>query len=98
MKDDLREYIRRPLVRAVKYFLMAPHAEESKKIYSTGVTVDVSKGGLGMITDYPLKAGDILTFEDEIKINDFHAKAAVVRWAEKIEGNKYRAGLGFVDI
>ena len=48
-----------------------------------------------MITGYPLRAGHVLTFEDEIKINGFIAKAAIVRWAEKVKGNKYRVGLKF---
>ena len=98
MKGDLREYVRRTVVRPIRYFVTVSNMGESKKIHNTGVSIDISKGGLGMITDYPLKGGDILAFEDEIKINDFTAKAAIVRWTEKIEGNKYHVGLGFINI
>ena len=78
--------------------MFVPHEGELKKIYHTGVSVDISEGGLGMITDYPLKAGDILTFEDGVKSSNITAKIAIVRWTQNIEGKKYRVGLRFVNI
>ncbi len=40
---------------------------ELRRIYDTAVSVDISAGGLGMLTDYPLEEGHVLTFEDEYK-------------------------------
>ena len=48
-----------------------------------------------MITDHVLKKGDILFFEEGIKINKITPIASIVRWVKEIEQNKYRAGLVF---
>lgn len=95
IKGNIRKYSRAPLTLTVRYVVYILDMIELMKIHETAVSVDVSKGGLGMITGYPLRAGHVLTFEDEIKINGFIAKAAIVRWAEKVKGNKYRVGLKF---
>jgi hypothetical protein len=92
---DLRECIRTPFVKLLRYSLSVLDTMEPKRIYDTAVSIDISKGGLGIITNYPLEAGLVLTFEDEIKINYGTVKSAIVRWTEKINGNKYRAGLKF---
>ena len=49
-----------------------------------------------MITRYPLKKGDVLTFSREIKENKVTAKTATVQWARNIETNIYQIGLEFV--
>lgn len=90
-----RRYDRRPFVEPIRYYLSAPYMEKLKKKDCDGVSVDISEGGLGMITDVPLSIGDILFFEPEIKVNDFSAKASIVAWAREIEYNKYRVGLEF---
>ena len=92
--EKRRKYERRPFL-PIRYYLPAPHTEKSKKIYRYGDSVDISKGGLGIITDYPLTKGNILFFLDKIKIDDIVAKSAVVRWTKEIENNRYRVGLEF---
>ncbi|HYA12632.1 MAG TPA: PilZ domain-containing protein [Thermodesulfovibrionales bacterium] len=94
--EEKRRYERRPFVRTIKYYLTAPHMEELKKIEFDAISVDISEGGLGMITDYPFVPGDMLFFKDEIKVNDFVAKSSTVRWAREIEENRCRVGLEFV--
>jgi len=98
IKGTPREYNRRSFVVPIKYFMFVSDGKELKKIYTTGVTVDICEGGLGMITEYPLKGGDIVTFEDEIKSSNITAKIAIVRWVQNIEGNKYRVGMRFINI
>jgi hypothetical protein len=93
---DLRECLRTPFVRPIRYSVSVLDMKELKRIHDTAVSIDISKGGIGIITNYPLKAGHILNFDNEIKMNDITAKSAIVRWAEKINGNKYRVGLKFV--
>jgi len=67
-----------------------------KKINNIAVSVDISSEGNGMLTDFPIEQGHILTFEDEIAINNHQSKkAAVVKWTGKING-KYRVGLKFL--
>jgi hypothetical protein len=96
IKGNLREDTRTPFVTPVRYFISALETRESKVIYNTAVSIDVSTGGLGILTNYPLKVGHILTFEDELNVNAIAAKSAVVKWSNKINGNKYRVGLKFL--
>jgi c-di-GMP-binding flagellar brake protein YcgR len=90
-----RKYKRKPIVKVIRYYLLAKHMEKLKKIDCEGVTIDISKGGLGMITDHPLRRGNTLFFEPEIKVNDSTAKASTVVWAKRIEDYAYRVGLEF---
>jgi hypothetical protein len=78
-RDNLREYGRRPYVSTIKYFISVSDMGQWKEIHNTGISFGISEGGLGMVTDYPLKSGDILTFAERIKINDLTAKTAIVR-------------------
>jgi hypothetical protein len=97
---EKRKYERRSFVKHLKYSLQDVHTGKLALTPSNGVSVDISEGGVGVITDYALKKGDILFFEEEIKeeeikINKIAPIAAIVRWAKQIEQNKYRAGLVF---
>jgi len=92
---ERRKHERIPYLEPVRYYLPAPHIEKTKKIYSHGDCVDISQGGLGMITEYPLTGGNILFFLDKISINDKVIKSAVVRWIRELEDNRYRVGLKF---
>ena len=96
MQGDLREHARTQFVKAIRYSVSALDANELKRIHDTAVTIDISSGGLGIIAGYPLESGHVLTFEDEIRIDNITAKAAIVRWADKIISNKYRAGVKFL--
>jgi hypothetical protein len=93
--EEKRKYERKPFVTTTRYYLTALRTEKLEKIYNDAVTVDVSEGGLGMITDYPLASGDILYFSHEIKVSNVVAKSAIVKWVKEIEGNRYRVGLEF---
>ena len=98
--EERRKYERIPFVKSIEYSLQDMHMEKLALSPGNGVSVDISEGGLGIITDHALKKGDILFFEEEIKekeikINKIAPIAAIVRWAKGIEQNKYRAGLAF---
>jgi len=94
-KGNLREHTRTYFVKQIRFFLNS--SEKSKKdINETAVSVDISKGGIGIFTIYPLKEGQVLHFDDEIRAHSVQAKSAIVRWSVKINGNRYRAGLQFV--
>jgi hypothetical protein len=98
--EEKRKYERRPFVKPIKYSLQDIHTGKLALISGNDVSVDISEGGIGIITDYALKRGNILFFEEkpkeeEIKINKITPIAAIVRWAKELEHNKYRAGLVF---
>jgi hypothetical protein len=96
IKGNVREYTRTPFVSPVGYFVTVLEVRELKRVHGSAVSVDISKGGLGIITDYPLEAGHVLSFDNDIKINNTTAKAAIVRWTGMINSDKYRVGLRFV--
>jgi hypothetical protein len=96
IKGNLREDLRTPFVAPVRYSVSALDMRALKEIIGIAVSIDIGKGGMGILTDVPLEKGHVLTFEDAITIKDHLAKkAAVVKWTGKIDG-KYRAGLQFV--
>jgi len=89
--EERRKFERRPFAESIRFHLKAL----DMKINRAGVSVDISKGGLGMITDFPLSIGDILYFEDEIKVDDLVAKSATVKWASQLQRHIYRLGMEF---
>jgi hypothetical protein len=102
MSPKNRRHIRRSFVELIRYFVSVSSIKELEKVNNLenighdGISIDISEGGLGMITDYSLKKGDVLFFEKEIKIDDMVVNASIVRWAREIDDNKYRVGLEFV--
>lgn len=96
IKGNLRKDKRTPFVMPVRYSVSVLDMRELKQIHDVAVSVDISTEGIGILTDYPLEEGHVLTFNDEINMNNIAAKSAIVRWAGKIDGNKYRVGLKFV--
>jgi c-di-GMP-binding flagellar brake protein YcgR len=97
VKGNLREYTRTYFVKQIRFFVNSHDKSEDDFDQETAVSVDISKGGLGIFTTYPLKEGQLLTFQDEIHVRKVQAKSAVVRWSGKINGSRYRVGLKFVD-
>ena len=87
-----RKYLRAHYINTTKY-----HIVGQEQIH-TGLSVDISKGGLGMITDHPLEVGTILVFDEEvgIRINNISVNAFITRWAREAQKNRYRVGLEFV--
>ena len=96
IKGNLREDLRTPFITPVRYSVSARDMQAFPEINGIAVSVDIGKGGMGILTDVPLEKGHVLTFEDAITMKDhFAKKAAVVKWTGKIDG-KYRVGLQFV--
>ncbi len=96
MSTEKRKYERNPYISPIRFYLIASYTDQSKKNYGEGVSVDISKEGLGIITNYTLNKGDILYFDPEIKVNDTTESTSIVRWVLEIEEDRYRVGLEFV--
>jgi hypothetical protein len=95
IKANLRKDVRKPFVSTIKYSIMVLDTGEWRELHKEGTSTDISEGGLCMVTDYLLKEGDILTFEEEILIDSITVKTAIVKWSmEEDEGS--RVGLGFI--
>jgi hypothetical protein len=92
-RQERRKYARRPFVKVIRYSPHQHYSAKSTDITCEGVAVDISERGLGMITDFPLKKGDVLFFEPEIKVNDSKTMVSTVTCAREIEKDIYRVGL-----
>lgn len=95
VKGNLREDSRIYFVKQIRFFVNSHGKGEDNLSNETAVSVDISNGGIGIFTTYPLKEGQFLTFEEAIRNQKTRVKSAVVRWSNKINGNRYRAGLQF---
>jgi hypothetical protein len=91
-REERREFERHPFKKVIRYspFYLS---EKSTRVSREGVIIDISKKGLGMITDIPLEKGSILFFDPEIDLNDSIAIVSTVKWASEIEKDLYRVGL-----
>jgi c-di-GMP-binding flagellar brake protein YcgR len=69
---------------------------EFKKITDSAVAVDISRGGIGLLTRFLLETGHVMIFDNEIKVNGITAKIGVVRWVDRSNNSKYRVGLKFI--
>ena len=65
IKGDVRKFTRTPFITPVKYSVSVLDIRELKRIHDTAVSVDISTGGLGILTDYPLEEGHVLAFEND---------------------------------
>src|SRR4030043_1024730 len=88
-----RRYERKPFVVQIQYYLRESYMGEVKTIHREAVSIDISGGGIGIETDYPLEKGNILYFDPAIRVDDLEAVCSIVRWSIRIEYNKYHAGL-----
>lgn len=87
---ERRAYERHPCKKVIRY---SPFHLMEKSTPCEGVIVDISKKGLGMITDVPLEKGSILFFEPELENNDSIAIVSTVKWTSEVEKDLYRVGL-----
>jgi hypothetical protein len=94
--SNKRRYPRNGLTVPIGYTVSKVEFRELMKVHREGMTTDISEKGLGMITDYPLEPGQVLTIRD---VKDTHKgllnKISVVRWAKPIP-DAYRVGLALV--
>jgi hypothetical protein len=96
MKTELREHTREPIDIPVQYFVVISKFREIEKITDSAVAVDISTGGIGLLTRFFLEAGHVMIFDDQIKMNGIAAKIGVVRWVDRSNNSKYRVGLKFI--
>lgn len=96
MKTELRGNTREPITIPVQYSVVITKLMELKKITDSAVAVDISRGGIGLLTRFLLETGHVMIFDNEIKINGITAKIGVVRWVDRSDNSNYRVGLKFI--
>lgn len=60
-----------------------------EKMSCNAEAVDISEGGIGVVTDMPLEPGFVRFIDRNEK------KSGMVKWNRKLENNKYRVGIQF---
>lgn len=87
--EEKRQFQRRPFVKTTDYFVWFTESGEMKFDLRTDF-FDISSGGMGIWTDYPLKHGQVLIFREGAE-----QKSGVVKWSTLIDDN-YRSGVQFI--
>jgi len=96
MKTELREHTREPIDIPVQYFVVISKFREIEKITDSAVAVDISRGGIGLLTRFLLETGHVMIFDNQININGITAKIGVVRWVDRSDNSNYKVGLKFI--
>jgi hypothetical protein len=95
-KTELRMVPRRPFSQTVDFELRRIQPGTWESIQGKGGILDISSKGLGLISEIPVKAGEILKFNLPGNLKGISIPVlSEVRWA-KSEGNRCRAGLRFI--
>lgn len=84
---ESRKYERRPFSKVISYSISTLDSKERRFLNLKGNISDISERGIGIYTDYPLKPGHLIWFDEEIE-----DKAGFVKWCTQLE-NGYRVGI-----
>jgi extracellular factor (EF) 3-hydroxypalmitic acid methyl ester biosynthesis protein len=87
LNGSTRQFERKPYSKIIDYSVSAHESRERKWLNLKGKAIDISEGGIGIQTGYPLAPGHMLWFNDGIK-----DKAGFVRWCIQLD-NDYRVGI-----
>ncbi len=86
-RQSERKHQRIAYDEALNFSLAVVKFKSIEKVQSTGKAIDISDGGIGFYTDYPVEPGHILRIEHGAALSD----TAMVKWVNKSE-NGFRAG------
>ncbi len=89
MRDDMRQFERRPYSEIIACSVGVPDVHEKKTLNLKARAIDISDGGIGIETDYPLAPGHTLWF------HSIENKTGVVRWYTKLN-DSYRIGIQMI--
>jgi hypothetical protein len=93
---ERRVYSRMAFSKPISFELSTIEAGDLGKALFTGSSVDISLGGMGLLTSRHLRAGEIMKLlmpMEEVKI--VVPVMAEVKWCRPFE-NEYRSGLTFL--
>lgn len=90
---EKRKYKRELYGDRIEFIVLFSHEAELIRADSNGTIVDISEGGIGLTTAFPLEAGHVVEWDDKHQPGKLHI--ALVKWSQRLE-NFYRAGLMFI--
>jgi len=85
-----RKMQRSALTDQVKFSMTQIVDGESRRMTFQGKAVDLSEGGIALLTDFPLKNSQVISFEAMLGY-----RSGVVVWSEMVDEQTYRAGVQF---
>jgi hypothetical protein len=95
-KNEKRSITRDPYGQPLEFQLTRIHSNTGKFIQGEGGGLDISPKGLGLVSDIPLAAGEIIKLNLPSHPNRIPVPVfCEVRWV-KLEEGKYRVGVLFI--
>lgn len=94
--DNKRTSDRAPFVQPVVLEIWQQDAGRSRTIRKDGIGIDISAGGGGLSTSYPLKRGDVVKLFFPVGIMDVRLPVySTVAWSQTTDSG-CRAGVAFL--
>lgn len=90
--NNQRQYERKPYKKNIFCFLSIHKSKKFKLMRLKCCSVDISEGGAGVLTDYPVSPGSAIKFE-----NDLDYKSGIAVWSRRVNDTDYRVGIKFTD-
>jgi len=85
-----RKMQRRALTEQVRFSMTQIVEGEARRMTFQAKAVDLSEEGIALLTDFPLKNSQIISFEAELG-----NRSGIVVWSEMLDELTYRAGVQF---
>ena len=85
-----RKFPRTPYYESINFFITVIDQGETKRWTLQAKSVDISDSGIGLLTNYPLKESQVISFGD-----DLANKTGVVVWSTMFDSKVCRAGIKF---
>lgn len=87
---ERRRQERTPITETIEYTVNAA-GKVAKPHKLRGDIINISDTGLGLLTEYPITSGTLLTFCEGLDHNE-----GIVAWSRKVDDNTFSAGVVFV--
>lgn len=93
--NEKREHERKPYTQPIRFSVSIFNSEVRgvRRVLGNGIALDISKGGIGFITDCPLEPGHVLQFLVTGE-NPAIPEIGLVKWTASM-GSGTRAGIQF---
>ncbi len=92
---ERRKSARIPVNYPIRYAVTDLQTSYASVVEVPATIIDISEQGFGILTEYPLRRGHVITIREGKKEGIPHY--GMVKWAKRIN-NQIRAGLGFLNL
>ncbi|MDW7771678.1 MAG: response regulator [Desulfobulbaceae bacterium] len=85
-----RKLRRKKFTDTINFYIRVINGGEVKRFCTQAEGVDLHEEGIGLMTSYPLKVSQIISFDEALQ-----KKSGVVVWSRILDNHKCRAGIRF---